>query len=603
MGNLYFEKRSKTIEQKYGRNVMEVSSGSSNRNIRNSGDRSQRGWKDENVKNGKNIALVEDGEEMPVSILKSKFQKTADEQIRGQGNNGVLKVMVKKKKKDLFADNETSAEKEKEEKIKRGILVYKSKKRMKNEEERSSPPENVTSLKGKEGKEGQAQLGGSTEKQKLREKIRGILVDAGWTIDYRPRRNRDYLDGVYINPGGTAYWSSKGLNSKAIERCTLMVRGHDNGDSLDSDGYVPYFGKRTILTWLIDSGKASLREKVQYMNRKRTRVLLEGWITRDGIHCGCCSKILTVSKFEAHAGSNLCQPFQNIFLESGPSLLQCQVDAWNSQDKCLLRDFFKVDVDGDDPDDDTCGLCGDGGDLICYYCLLNNLTAALALLRASFLQGIGTVQTVLANFVAAEMFLKKMRVLGMNLTDAASVRTNLYDHLQKILGVKHELEAEFSWSLIQRKDISDASQSGYPLRVECNSRLAVALSIMDECFVPIIDRKSGINLIHNVVYNCGSNLNCLNYRGFYTVILERGDEIISAASIRFHGDRLAEMPFIGTREIYRRQGMCRRLLSVIEKKLTSLKVGQLIIPTISEHMNTWIRDFDFQKLEDVHRKE
>ena len=481
--------------------------------------------------------MKRDGARVPVSLLRDH----SDEPIRLQGKNGVLKVMPKKKtvggslrsfdhrevdnirkvsrpvdsmkrnalvrpssysetklhekpgsfvgaekrhpnlRKSLPTRKSKSSSSESEDSdtsLKVGsksVEAHSSGKRGKSEEERTPPPEKLPQTKGKEGK---VKRGSGTEKQLLRERIRGMLVNAGWTIDYRPRRNRDYLDAVYINPTGTAYWSiikaydalqkqlddednkskptgdlspftpisnevlSKltrqtrkkmekelkrkqkdhagtkitsaytkhdtedaddinheeklssfikqngksikgtrqvrgeklsfasnssvhGRKSRKIGRCTLLVRNSGKGMNLETDGFVPYTGKRTLLSWLIDSGTVQLSEKVQYMNRRRTKVMLEGWITRDGIHCRCCSKILTVSKFEIHAGSKLRQPFQNIVLDSGVSLLQCQVDAWNRQEESECSGFHPIDVDGDDPNDDTCGICGDGGDLIC----------------------------------------------------------------------------------------------------------------------------------------------------------------------------------------------------------------------------------------------
>ncbi|XP_019452851.1 PREDICTED: increased DNA methylation 1-like isoform X2 [Lupinus angustifolius] len=765
-----------------------------------------------------------DGAKRPAPLLRDKLN--SDESVRVQGKNGVLKVMVNKKKAGKLLEHsdhhkhvksrhslrtertskrnahicpsshlETKpveehcllARPKKKQIASRKQLscmdskggeqnsdnsdmspslgvknseVRKSSKKIISEDEQSPKHEKLPTTNTKEVK---VKRGSGTEKQKLREQIREMLLNAGWTIDYRPRRNRDYLDAVYIHPGGTAYWSiikaydalqkqlndddheakpkgeassfapitndvlsqltrntrkkmekdlknkerddsesdsgeelhitrssgrkrckndmdsdsndeklssflkqgsksrktrmtenavthhSSGGTEKSLSgnephllhgrksrrhgRCTLLVRNSNKGTNSEFGDFVPYTGKRTVLSWLIDSGVVQLSQKVQYCKRKR--VLLEGWITRDGIHCVCCSKILTVSKFEQHAGSKLHQPYQNIFLKSGVSLLQCQIDAWNRQENYEKISFHSVDIDGDDPNDDTCGICGDGGDLICcdgcpstfhqncldiqmlppgeWHCL--NCTCKFC--------GIASVTINKEDEPAAyalhtcALCEKKYHNSCTKEVDAVHTNPNmsgtyfcgkdckeLFEHLKKYLSTKYELDAGFTWSLIHRTDEdSEAASRGVTQGVECNSKLAVALTVMDECFLPVIDRRSGINLIHNVLYNSGSNFNRLNYNGFYTAILERGDEIISAASIRFHGTKLAEMPFIGTRHIYRHQGMCRRLFSAIELALCSLKVEKLVIPAISELIQTWTTVFGFTRLEESLRQE
>lgn len=577
----------------------------------------------------------------------------------------------------------------------------------------------------------------SAVKNKLRDQIKSILFDAGWTIEFRPRRGRNYEDSVYVSPQGSGYWSitkayavylrqfksahddkensenepkastvkdsdckeenstfavippevlhvlkrnvvnkrrskkeMEGVRHKvgggkrkkkakeitkvkyskdkgtrddvggagAIKRkvtirnskrrgCALLVRGFNQDEGSENGDYSPYVWKRTILSWMIDLGVVPAYGKVRYMNKRMTRALMDGRITRDGIQCSCCSKILTVSKFENHAGSKLHRPYENTYLEvSGISLLQCQINAWEKQEEVTGHIFYDVDTDGDDPNDDTCGICGDGGDLIC--CDSCPSTFHLACLGIEMLptgdwhctncsckfcgavhDSVSQAENASNALFTCSQCARKYHKNCVPEDDVVSTAPNsscnvfcgrscrkVFRKLQKLTGVRNELEAGFYWSIVHRFEDPSKSLFRMSQTVENNSKIAVAYAVMDECFVPIIDQRSGINLIHNVVYNCGSNFNRLNFSGFYTFILERGDEIVAAASVRIHDTRLAEMPFIGTRCMYRRQGMCRRLLQGIESALRSLCIRKLIIPAISELTDTWTTVFGFKPL-------
>ncbi|EFH46650.1 predicted protein, partial [Arabidopsis lyrata subsp. lyrata] len=150
----------------------------------------------------------------------------------------------------------------------------------------------------------------------------------------------------------------------------------------------------------------------------------------------------------------------------------------------------------------------------------------------------------------------------------------LFEGVKKYVGVKHELEARFSWSLVHR----ECTDSDFILRWTpsyCGKQFQAghsSLTVMDECFLPIIDRRSG---------------------GKYC----------TKCPLQFHGNRLAEMQFIGTRHVYRHQGMCRRLFSVVESTLQNLKVELLVIPATADLSHVWISKFGFKYVEDSLKKE
>ncbi|KAG0474619.1 hypothetical protein HPP92_014305 [Vanilla planifolia] len=92
-----------------------------------------------------------------------------------------------------------------------------------------------------------------------------------------------------------------------------------------------------------------------YVRGKR---LLEGYIKDSGIFCRCCNSVISPSQFEAHAGqASRRKPYNYIYTSNGVSLHELSVSLSKGRKLSPTEN------------DDLCGICADGGDLLlCDLC-------------------------------------------------------------------------------------------------------------------------------------------------------------------------------------------------------------------------------------------
>lgn len=74
-----------------------------------------------------------------------------------------------------------------------------------------------------------------------------------------------------------------------------------------------------------------------------------------------------------------------------------------------------------------------------------------------------------------------------------------------MVGASNKLDDEYTWTLLRRMEKGDsaAGTGNFNIRTECHSKLAIAWSLMRDCFEPITDRHTRIDVIQSIVYNCG----------------------------------------------------------------------------------------------------
>lgn len=417
-------------------------------------------------------------------------------------------------------------------------------------------------------------------------------------------------------------YNKKGKNQRARSGFRLEVRTAVPRKGDESEASL-WDSERTVLSWMIDRGAVTEREKLCYVDSVKDEVLKEGVVTRQGIFCRCCKKIYAIHSFKVHAGSHAGGSGKNIIFASGRSLLDCQLQAWAVETQLRkIQNYVGVTID--DRNDDTCLLCGDGGDLLCCdHCPSTFHMSCLHIQdvpegswycpRCRCAECSGSQHNdkdkslIMEEFVFCSQCehhyhtscLRGGYIVDGNGSFCGHHCQKVFSSLKKLIGECHPLDGGFSWTLLRHMDEDYKQQPSEIVEViaEQHSKLAVALLVMQECFVPMDDPRTNIDMLTHVVYNRCSEFDRLNYGGFYTVVLEREDEIISAASIRVYGGRLAEMPLIGTRQQYRRQGMCRLLVGEIEKMLDSLQVANFVLPAIPELLDTWTHAFGFRPLD------
>ncbi|XP_024959188.1 increased DNA methylation 1-like [Cynara cardunculus var. scolymus] len=412
--------------------------------------------------------------------------------------------------------------------------------------------------------------------------------------------------------------------------CRLLPRSLAKGGQHHVEENRSSLGVRTVLSWLIDFGVIHLKEVMQYRNPRDNVVVKDGLVTRDGILCRCCDKVLSVSKFKSHAGFSLKCPCLNLFMESGKSFSLCQLEGWSTEYTVREGAIKTAKVEEVDQNDDSCGLCGDGGELICcdncpstfhQACLcMQELPEGDWYCSRCSCWSCGNVVCNIENPISGVLkclqckhkyhkeCIKETRIESGSVPSTwfcdESCR-EIHLGLDSRVGLMNPISDGFSWMVLRcthgdQTVLSD--QHFVALKVECNLKLAVALAIMEESFLPMMDPRTGIDMIPHVLYNQRSEFARLDYEGFYTVVLEKDDMLLSVASIRIHGMGVAEMPLIATSSKYRRHGMCRRLMNSIEELLKSLKVSKLVLSAIPSLVKTWMEGFGFTHLEAEEKK-
>lgn len=187
------------------------------------------------------------------------------------------------------------------------------------------------------------------------------------------------------------------------------------------------------------------------------------------------------------------------------------------------------------------------------------------------------------NYPAADIILEES---GMSLFDCQQLvvqnqktlipklhtRKNEFSGFENLIGKQIQLRGNLTWTIIKSMEDSDSPHS----EAENHIKLSIALDILHECFEES-EKK-------------------FDFRRFCFVTLEENGEMVSVAAVRVYGKKVAEIALVGTRFMFRGNGMCRILMNVLEEQVRGLGVERMVLPAVPGVAVAWIDKFGFLKM-------
>lgn len=169
-------------------------------------------------------------------------------------------------------------------------------------------------------------------------------------------------------------------------------------------------------------------------------------------------------------------------------------------------------------------------------------------------------------------------------------RKAVFLKLKKKMRKPKDMRNNLLWKLLKAKDSTDTLDLSPAYHKKNGPYIRMAFKLLKESF-----HSDCISALKKMVFNNQDS----GYDSFFTVILEKYENVLSAACFRLHfgaATAIAEIPFVATTKEHMKKGYGKTMVERLEGVLRSVGVSRILLPATEDAEPFWEK-LGFQRAE------